>query len=490
MNFGYTQDIFTYKIDISPKEQPKEILSQITENINFISRKIDNNSFLIIESHENHDEQYFEDIVSSLGENLTFFEKSEADGNKGSENYITKACCNLTLEMFDSWGDGWNGGFLTVTIDGSATNYSASGTGTTVNIAYCDGQTLELDYTSGSFEGENTYTISNPSATLFSDGPSPQTGLVYTSTTACSGPTPTPQDCEGAQMVCSNSSFSGNSSGSGNYNDLNASNEGCLDGENQSSWYYIFVGSNGTLEMSINPVAADDYDFAVWGDYNASTANANCPPIQNPVRCSWAAGTGATGLGNGASDNSEGAFGNSWVAPLNVQSGEVYILVIDNYSGSNNPFDLNWGGTASLDCTTIPLPVDLVSFTGNKKNNLNQLYWTTASETNNDYFILEYSSDGETWNEIEKISGAGSSNVENTYFTTHRDFANGINYYRLKQVDFDGAINTHNIISIDNSQNRKLLKRINAMGQEVDEDYKGIVFEYYNDGHVKQVYQN
>src|SRR5690554_7993824 len=94
-------------------------------------------------------------------------------------------------------------------------------------------------------------------------------------------------------------------------------------------------------------------------------------------------------MGNGATDLSEDAFGNKWVAPLNVQAGEIYILLIDNYSISNNPFDLEWDGTAGLACVEVELPVELTSFTGENKKTVNQLTWETATETNNDYFSIE-----------------------------------------------------------------------------------------------------
>jgi hypothetical protein len=144
---------------------------------------------------------------------------------------------------------------------------------------------------------------------------------------------------------------------------------------------------------------------------------------------------------------------------------------------------------SSVPVACTPLPVELLSFNGEKQGNRNELMWVTASEKNNDYFILEYSPDGKDWEEIQKVNGAGNSNTENTYLTTHRDFENAINYYRLTQVDFDGERTKHNVISIDNSTNRKLLKRINTMGQEVNEHYRGIVILYFSNGSIEKIFQ-
>lgn len=305
--------------------------------------------------------------------------------------------------------------------------------------------------------------------------------------TSC--PTPvTSQDCEGALLVCNNAPINGNASGAGTQ-ELNTTNSGCLGTENQSTWFYLNIGTGGTLEMTIDPSASDDYDWAIWGPYSDVTAAANCPPINSPTRCSFALGTGNTGMNNVATDNSENSSGDGWVSSLNVSDDEIYILVIDNFSASNTPFDLNWGGSAVLDCTPITLPVDLTYFNGKKKEVTNLLYWETATETNNDYFILEHSVDGFAWSEITKMNGAGNSTEINNYSFDHRDFPKTINYYRLTQVDFDGKRETFEIVSIDNSSDRKLIKTVNMIGQEVNENYKGVVIDYYDDNTVVKRYQ-
>ncbi len=476
-----------YTVVVSPNLNPKQNLSNLTKHIPFSSRYIVDTLFKI-RSFEEYDLEDFETFAANEDFEIVFFEKTTRIISGVNSISSEKSCCDLTINMFDSWGDGWDGGFLTVDINGTVTNYAAIGFGSSVTIPFCDGQNIDVSYTSGSWENENSYSIIGPSGTLFSDGPFPVTGLVFQSTDIC--PEPTQQDCEGAQIVCNNNSFSGNSSGSGNFNDLNASNDGCLFGENQTSWYYVNVSTPGTLAMDIAPDnGTDDYDFALWGPFDETTANANCPPIVPPTRCSYSDNPGSTGMGSGATDVSEGWWGNAWVAPLNASTGDIYILLVDNFTGSAQPFDLDWTGTAGLDCMTVPLPVELISFEGHNKGVINELYWETASEKNNDYFILQYSSNGVEWEEVDQINGAGTTSNTQYYSATHRNFEIGINYYRLIQVDFDGTKKTHNIISIDNSSHKKLLKRINTMGQEVTKSYKGIVILYYSDGSIKKVLQ-
>ena len=136
-----------------------------------------------------------------------------------------------------------------------------------------------------------------------------------------------------------------------------------------------------------------------------------------------------------------------------------------------------------------PLPVNLVDFKGRKEGNINQLTWKTASETNNDYFVLEHSVDGKKWETIQETDGAGNSTEENNYSFDHNRFPKKINYYRLTQVDYDGKREEFNIISIDNSTDRTLIKRVNVLGQEVGKNYKGIVIEYYDDNTQVKRYQ-
>lgn len=162
-------------------------------------------------------------------------------------------------------------------------------------------------------------------------------------------------DCTNPTEICSDATFSGNSSGAG-VQDLGQNNNGCLNIEHQSSWYVFQISSSGTLGFTLQ--TAVDYDFAIWGPYSTYPP---CPPGQQPIRCSYAPQAGPTGLGNGATDTSENGTGmgnsNGWVAPLNVIAGEYYIMLIDNYTADFTSFTLNWNLTngASLNCQILDL---------------------------------------------------------------------------------------------------------------------------------------
>jgi hypothetical protein len=95
--------------------------------------------------------------------------------------------CKYQLVMTDSYGDGWDGGSVTVRIDGEVYGvFNAEGTGTTVIVNIPSGSDYELTYTSGLFENENSYVFNDPSGTPeYTSGTPPPTGAVHSGTSSC-----------------------------------------------------------------------------------------------------------------------------------------------------------------------------------------------------------------------------------------------------------------------------------------------------------------
>ena len=84
------------------------------------------------------------------------------------------------------------------------------------------------------------------------------------------------------------------------------------------------------------------------------------------------------------------------------------------------------------------LPIELLEFEANKLVNQVQLIWTTGSEINNDYFTIERSANGQNFEEILRIKGAGNSNHRNSYKLIDESPLAGYNYYLLRQTDYNG----------------------------------------------------
>lgn len=95
-----------------------------------------------------------------------------------------------------------------------------------------------------------------------------------------------------------------------------------------------------------------------------------------------------------------------------------------------------------------PLPIELIEFKADCDNAQRNIYWTTATETNNHYFTIEKSIEGVEFKEIGKImSLADAGNSTSTIKYNYIDNNNVLgDYYRLKQTDFDGSFEYSQII--------------------------------------------
>ena len=126
--------------------------------------------------------------------------------------------------------------------------------------------------------------------------------------------------------------------------------------------------------------------------------------------------------------------------------GECYLISINNYAGGSATFVLDFTGTAVLLCSMVP--IELTQFNVNDHLGLASLNWTTASETNNDYFIVERSTVMGAFDSIGVVKGAGTSSSLNEYSFIDETRNLGTIYYRLRQVDFDRNSEVSNIVSI------------------------------------------
>lgn len=104
-------------------------------------------------------------------------------------------------------------------------------------------------------------------------------------------------------------------------------------------------------------------------------------------------------------------------------------------------------GSVALDC---PLPVSLSMFEVKAlAGNTAEINWSTVSEINNAYFIIEKSKDGKNFEPIGRVEGQGNSTAFVSYQFIDEQTGSGIIYYRLKQVDFDGTSSYSAIKSIN-----------------------------------------
>jgi hypothetical protein len=118
-----------------------------------------------------------------------------------------------------------------------------------------------------------------------------------------------------------------------------------------------------------------------------------------------------------------------------------------------------WGGAGGSNATVTgggnvgggnnPLPVTLVSFSAKIAGSNVKLFWATASEYNNDKFEVLRSKDGREFEKIGEVKGSGTTSILTRYeYTDERPFK-GVSYYRLKQIDTDGAFEYLPVVAVN-----------------------------------------
>lgn len=139
--------------------------------------------------------------------------------------------------------------------------------------------------------------------------------------------------------------------------------------------------------------------------------------------------------------------------------------------------------------TCVALPIELIGFNASSIKEGNNISWVTASETNNNYFILEKSNDAINFETLNVEIGAGNSTTISNYSYIDTNPYH-LTYYRLKQVDYNGKETYSSIISVLNETKEvKTIKIVNILGQEVDETYNGVIFIYKSDNTIIKRYK-
>ena len=116
--------------------------------------------------------------------------------------------------------------------------------------------------------------------------------------------------------------------------------------------------------------------------------------------------------------------------------------------GGTRALDEKFVTFASTDPKELKLPINLVDFTASCNDNSVVVEWSTLSEKNNDFFVLEKSYDAQNFIVVTTVAGAGNSIDRNDYSFTDYEYYGGEVYYRLLQVDFDGTKSMSEIISV------------------------------------------
>ena len=268
--------------------------------------------------------------------------------------------CTYTLELEDSYGDGWNGASLDLLVNGTNSgNYDiASGSSASYTFTFNPNDDISFNFNSGSWDSECSWTIldENGDVVCSGNGGSYSNPVCSFATNGCDAipPPPTDEDCLGAIPLCQDVYYNGSGSfGTGNYsNEINVGASECIVQELGGNWYTFTPQNTGTLNFVITPdnAAGEDYDWAVFDLTNASCADLTTGDPYNYMISANAAGDdgstppanqGPTGIsGANAVPGADDCVGpgtgnwNTYNPDVTVQQGNTYVLYIAQFNGS------------------------------------------------------------------------------------------------------------------------------------------------------------
>jgi hypothetical protein len=197
--------------------------------------------------------------------------------------------------------------------------------------------------------------------------------------------------------------------------------------------------------------------FAVYVDWNKDCTydagemvcgTPNVPPAATPASANWVVPAVANGAYKMRVRCAYATIGTSIDPCINYGFGETHEYTIYIGSACNSLLPV---------CTV--LPIEMIYFNALALENAAEVRWGTATESNNSYFTVERSLDLDNYELIEKIKGAGTTNVSKNYaLIDPTPNFNGTTYYRIKQFDHDGKLGHSEVISLEMNKRKSGLK--------------------------------
>lgn len=209
-------------------------------------------------------------------------------------------------------------------------------------------------------------------------------------------------------------------------------------------WFVFNPGLLGTWTLTFTPRDC----FASNGISSGADA---CDFYSNGFQYALFEGTSASNFTTLVSGGTNGQnLTAAQAIPINVTTtATTYYLQIEGYAGVGCEFDAVLTPPGAV-CTLIPLPINLLNFDATvEDNNKVNLNWLVSSEINNDYFTIERSLDGKTFEVVGIVDGAGNSSMVKNYNLVDDNPYTGTSYYRLKQTDYDNTSTYSNVVAVD-----------------------------------------
>ena len=141
------------------------------------------------------------------------------------------------------------------------------------------------------------------------------------------------------------------------------------------------------------------------------------------------------------------------ITGLNIPSGTTFYF---RFNDANATGADDMTAVDDFQISMLVIPVELVKFAAQKDKSAAKLTWTTATELNNAFYAIERSTDGKTFDKIGEVSGYGNSQQMRTYAYVDEKPSGAVNYYRLRQVDFDRKETVSKTVSVNFDKNASI----------------------------------
>lgn len=248
-------------------------------------------------------------------------------------------CCGHTIALQDSYGDGWNGGSLQVRLNGVLIgSFAAIGPASQATFEACTGDAIQLEYSAGDWEEENSYQLYGPAGNvLFAAGPNPPVGVVWTGTTDCDAVVlPGSVPCAALPVDTAACVLVDNSGvvGSGVF-------AGCAEFAGGDLWYGMQVPASGHVIVNTQDVGGlSDTGLALWtGPDCFSLTRRACDD-----------------------DSGDGLF--SSIDLQELTPGDLLLFQVFGYGGGNGAFELCVTDPGTIQIEGSELPILLINTDG------------------------------------------------------------------------------------------------------------------------------
>jgi len=191
--------------------------------------------------------------------------------------------------------------------------------------------------------------------------------------------------------------------------------------ETASGWQNVLFTT--PIAISANTTYVGAY-YSSSGDYNGTANYFTVPVVNSPL----------TGLANGT-DGPNGVYNYTSTGPV--------------FPSSSPGNASNYWVDVDFTLNSTPLPVIYLYWRASKQDDNAKLEWATTMEQNNKGFDVQRSMDGDSWNTLTFVPGAGNSQTPQYYSYLDQHLQPGIYYYRLVQQDLDGHTSISKVLEVD-----------------------------------------